>query len=101
MSIRTYHNLDTTPRIFFVPGEQAFPWALIGLGSWLGLGQGFKLSPACWVTVALWLMATWWVLTFKGAHHFFGRLVSVPFWTRALLPIESGERIFDKGGEEV
>lgn len=99
--IRTYKNLDRTPRIFFVPGEQAFPWALIGLGSWLLLGQGLKLSPVYWGTVAMWLMATWWVLTFQGAHHFFGRLVAVPVWTRAILPMESAENnsLTRKGGD--
>jgi hypothetical protein len=84
MVIKTYKNLDKTPKIFFLPGEQVFPWLAIWLVCYFLLRKGLGL-PWVWVLSATaWGIATWWILTWRGMHHFFSRFVPVPNWVRAI-----------------
>jgi hypothetical protein len=84
MSIKTYKNLDKTPKIFFLPGDQIFPWLGIAIVNYLLLRKVLGL-PWVWVLSAIaWGIATWWVLTFRGLHYFFSRFIPNPYWTRAI-----------------
>lgn len=85
----TLRNLDKSPRIFWLPADQIFPWAAIAFTSYILFSKVLGLSWIWWGSIAAWGIATWWVLTFKGMYHFFGRLVETPKWTRAIMPYQS------------
>ncbi len=85
----TYRNLDKTPRIFFLPGDQIFPWIIISTVSYFFVRKVFGLSWVWVLTISGWGIGTWWVLTWKGMHYFFGRLVSAPHWVRAIVEYKS------------
>ncbi|PSF29440.1 hypothetical protein C7H19_24280 [Aphanothece hegewaldii CCALA 016] len=91
----SYRNLDKSPRIFFMPGDQIFPWAIIFGLCFVILKKVLGLSWIWVIVTSGWGMATWWVLTFGGMYAFFGRLVETPNWTRAIVPyqpvLSSGE----------
>ena len=40
----TYRNLDKAPRIFFLPGDQIFPWIIISAVSYFSPGGGCTIS---------------------------------------------------------
>lgn len=81
----TYRNLDKTPRILFLPGDQIFPWLFIFGVCYVLLKKVFGLSWIWVGSTTVWGIVTWWLLTWKGMHYFFGRLVPTPKWVRAIV----------------
>lgn len=85
----TYRNLDKTPRILFLPGEQIFPWLIIYALSYLLVKKGLGLSWGWVIGASLWGIATWWILTVRGMYPFFSKFVRTPSWVRAIVPYQS------------
>lgn len=67
-----------------MPGDQFMPWLSIGGGCWFVLSAMLKLDTWIWLSASLGGCATWWILTWRGMYYFFGRLVNVPLWVRAI-----------------
>ena len=98
----TFRNLDQPPRIFFLPGDQAFPWVIIAFISYLivRLIAMFLGVEASWWSVSLvslWGIITWWILTRRGLHVFFSRFLKTPHWSRAIIPYQP---IFNYGSNQ-
>lgn len=82
--IRVNKTLDKTPMILFMPGDQAVPWMIIGGASYYIGKQILQLSWVWTILIAAWGIGTFWLLTAKGYHVFFSRLLNAPIWTRAI-----------------
>lgn len=82
--IRVNKTLDKTPNILFMPGDQAVPWMVIaGVAYYVGK-QVLQLSWIWTILMTAWGIGTFWLLTAKGYHHFFSRLLNPPTWARAI-----------------
>jgi hypothetical protein len=84
-----YRNLDDSPKIFGLPSHQVFPWLGITIVVALIFGSVLHLSWYWCLFIDIWFISIYFLLTRRGMHHFFGRLVQTPVWVRGIAQSET------------